>query len=220
MWTRTFEGSEPAANRVLATLPYSKTFCWIARRRGLLTVLLVLIAVCDAIWGGARPIHFLGPQATPWAIGPLCLTLAAVVIRIWGAGNLRKNQEVTRTGIYRMVRHPLYLGNSLFYLAFFLSFGNVPLGILLFLLLLYPVHYPLMLQEEARLNREYPRELEQMKATPRLIPNVFAFREALASDRFSLQRAFRNRAMRSLWAPVLLPVLMEALSALRAWFGG
>lgn len=208
------------ANGALWALPYSKTFCWIARRRGLLTVLLGLIALCDAIWGEARPIDFLGRNASPWALLPWSLTLAAVVVRIWGAGNLRKNQEVTRTGIYRMVRHPLYLGNSLVYLAFFLSFGNPVLGAILFLILIYPVHYPLMLQEEARLNREYPLEFEQSKATPRLIPNLFAFREALATDRFSLKRAYRNHAMRSLWAPILLPVVMEVLIALRARLGG
>jgi protein-S-isoprenylcysteine O-methyltransferase Ste14 len=208
------------ANGAPRTLLYSKTFCWITRRRGLLTVLLGLIALCDALWGEARPISFLGRNASLWALLPLSLTLAAVVIRIWGAGNLRKNKEVTRTGIYRMVRHPLYLGNSLVYLAFFLSFGNPVLGILLFLILIYPIHYPLMLQEEARLHREYPLEFEQARATPRLIPNLFAFREALATDRFSLKRAYENRAMRSLWAPILLPLVIEILIALRARFGG
>jgi protein-S-isoprenylcysteine O-methyltransferase Ste14 len=208
------------ANGVLRTLLYSKTFCWITRRRGLLTVLLGLIALCDAIWGEAHPIHFLGRNASPWALLPLGLTLAGVVVRIWGAGNLRKNQEVTRTGIYRMVRHPLYLGNSLVYLAFFLSFGNPVLGILLFLILLYAIHYPLMLQEEARLHREYPLEFEQAKKTPRLIPNFFAFREAVETDRFSLRRAYQNHALRSLWAPILLPLAIEVLIVLRARLGG
>jgi hypothetical protein len=114
-----------------------------------------------------------------------------------------------------MVRHPLYLGNSLVYLAFFLSFGNLALGTALFLILLYPVHYPLMLQEEARLDRDHPLESRHSVATPRLVPNFFAFREALETDRFSLRRAYHNRAMRSLWAPVLLPVLMEVLIVMR-----
>jgi len=199
----------------LKSWPYSKSFCWISRRRGLLTVLLGLIALYDTLWGGAHPLDFLGRGASLWALVPWSLTLAAVVVRIWGAGNLRKNQGVTRTGIYRMVRHPLYLGNLLVYLAFFLSFGNPVLGITLFLILLYPIHYPLMLQEEARLNRDFPLEFAQAKATPRLLPNPLAFREALATDRFSLKRAYHNHSMRSFWAPILLPVLMEVLILLR-----
>lgn len=220
MQTRTLDEPEIPARHTLSMLPYSRTFCWIARRRGLLTVLLVLVAVREAIWGDARPVDFLDRSAYPWALLPLSLTLAAVMVRIWGAGNLRKNKEVTRTGIYRMVRHPLYLGNSLFFLAFFLSFGDPVLGLVLFLILLFPVHYPLMLQEEARLFREYPRQFEESKATPRLIPNLFAWREAMATDRFSLRRAYRNHALRTLWAPVLLPVLTAILIALRDRLGG
>jgi hypothetical protein len=33
-------------------------------------------------------------------------------IRIWSAGHLEKSREVTRSGPYRVVRHPLYLGSS------------------------------------------------------------------------------------------------------------
>ena len=72
-----------------------------------------------------------------------------------------------------------------------------------------------MLQEEARLAREYPREFEACAGTPRLLLNPFAFREALTTDRFSLARVHRNYAARSLLAPILLPVLMEVLIALR-----
>ena len=41
---------------------------------------------------------FLGANASPFAAVPWTLTVIAAVVRIWGAGNLRKNQEVTRTG--------------------------------------------------------------------------------------------------------------------------
>jgi protein-S-isoprenylcysteine O-methyltransferase Ste14 len=188
--------------------------CRISRRRGLLSVVFFLIALADVFWGRARPVDFLGTGASPFAVVPWTLTVIAAVVRIWGAGNLRKNQEVTRTGIYSMVRHPLYLGNCLVFLAFFLSFGDPSLGSVLFLVLLF-FHYPLMLQEEARLAQEFPREFAACAGTPRLVPDVFAFREALATDRFSLARVHRNYALRSLLAPILLPVLMELLIALR-----
>ena len=34
-------------------------------------------------------------------------------MRVWAAGHLLKAREVTRSGPYRFVAHPLYLGSSL-----------------------------------------------------------------------------------------------------------
>jgi hypothetical protein len=34
-------------------------------------------------------------------------------IRIWAAGHIEKGREVTRSGPYRRVRHPLYLGSAI-----------------------------------------------------------------------------------------------------------
>lgn len=42
-------------------------------------------------------------------------TIAAVgcAIRIWAAGHLEKAREVTTSGPYRYIRHPLYVGSSI-----------------------------------------------------------------------------------------------------------
>ncbi len=178
-------------------------------------MLLAGVALADVFWGQARPLRFFGPERSAWAWVPWGLTLVAILIRFWGAGNLHKRQEMTRTGIYRMVRHPLYLANCLIYLAFFLAFGNPVLGIVLFLLLVFGVHYPLMIQEETGLAQLFPGELEAYQRTPRLLPNLSAFPEALATDRFSWRQALRNRAAGVLWVPVALPLAMEALVRLR-----
>jgi protein-S-isoprenylcysteine O-methyltransferase Ste14 len=34
-------------------------------------------------------------------------------VRVWAAGHLEKSREVTRSGPYRFIRHPLYLGSAL-----------------------------------------------------------------------------------------------------------
>lgn len=187
------------------------------RRRGPLSVLIGLIAVAYALWGEKAPLDFIGPGSSPYWFVPWSLALAGAGVRIWGAGNLSKNQEVTRTGIYRMVRHPLYLGNNLIYLAFLISLDGVLMGSLLFLCLLVAVHYPSMVQEEARLAREYPHQFEASMGTPRLLPNVLSVREALATDRCSFQRILRNYGLRGLWGPVLLPAVAEVLIELRSW---
>jgi protein-S-isoprenylcysteine O-methyltransferase Ste14 len=198
-------------------LACGRTFSWTARRRGPLSVLIGLIAVAYALWGDRAPLEFIGDGTSPYRFLPWSLALAGAAARMWGAGNLIKNQGVTRTGIYRMVRHPLYLGNNLIYLAFLISLDGALVGAVLFLVLLVTVHYPSMLQEEARLTREYPGDCAAMKGTPRLIPNVLNLREALATDRFSAQRVLRNYGLRGFWGPVLLPFVAEALIALRAW---
>jgi protein-S-isoprenylcysteine O-methyltransferase Ste14 len=43
----------------------------------------------------------------------LPVAMAGELIRIWAAGHLNKSREVTRSGPYRFVAHPLYLGSSL-----------------------------------------------------------------------------------------------------------
>ena len=40
------------------------------------------------------------------------IALVGEVIRIWAAGHLEKGKEVTRSGPYQWVRHPLYVGSS------------------------------------------------------------------------------------------------------------
>lgn len=182
-----------------------------------MSVALVGVALADVLWGQARPLRFFGPERSPWVWVPWGLTLVAILIRFWGAGNLHKKQELTRTGIYRMVRHPLYLGNCLIYLAFFLALGDPVLGIVLFLLLVLGVHYPLMIQEEVGLAARFPQELDAYYRTPRLLPNLLALPEALATDRFSWRQALRNRAAGVLWVPVALPLMAEALVRVREY---
>jgi len=43
----------------------------------------------------------------------LPVAIAGELIRIWASGHLNKSREVTRSGPYRFVAHPLYLGSSL-----------------------------------------------------------------------------------------------------------
>ena len=40
------------------------------------------------------------------------------LLRVWASGHLRKGQEVTQSGPYRVVRHPLYVGSFVIGLGF------------------------------------------------------------------------------------------------------
>ena len=41
------------------------------------------------------------------------IAIAGEMFRIWAAGHLEKGREVTRSGPYRLTRHPLYMGSAI-----------------------------------------------------------------------------------------------------------
>jgi protein-S-isoprenylcysteine O-methyltransferase Ste14 len=67
------------------------------------------------------PLGFASALAAYWAARPTpasCLAGGAVALigeglRLWASGHLEKEREVTRSGPYRFVRHPLYLGSAI-----------------------------------------------------------------------------------------------------------
>jgi protein-S-isoprenylcysteine O-methyltransferase Ste14 len=69
------------------------------------------------------------PNATSW-IGGLLIAAAGEVVRLWAAGHIEKGREITRSGPYRFVRHPLYLGSTLIGGGFSLAAWSLPVAIL------------------------------------------------------------------------------------------
>lgn len=85
----------PASGRTPVTLAGA-----LARRR----VTLGFVAA-------AVTLLFAQPTWETWAAG-LAVAIVGEGIRVWAAGHLEKGREVTRSGPYRWVSHPLYLGSS------------------------------------------------------------------------------------------------------------
>ncbi len=188
---------------------------WIHQRRPLLTAIVVLGAAAFALLSNAPPADLLSPEGSVRARAAWILMLVGVAARIWGAGNLRKNQEITETGIYAMVRHPLYLGSLCLFLAYFITVGDPWVGALLFAVLVAGIYYPTMLAEEANLAAAYPEESSRYQPPPRLFPDPRRLTRSLHSDRFDLTAARRNLGLRSLGFLVGLPIFLR----LFAWVG-
>ena len=184
---------------------------WIHRRRPLLTALFVLAVIGLALVDPAPPADLITPRPAVLFVLPWVLLIVGVAVRIWGSGNLRKNREITRTGVYRMVRHPLYLGSLAMFLAMFLTVGDPLVGAVLFVTMVAAVYYPTMMDEEAYLRAHFPEQTADYVHLPRLVPNVFRIGEAVASDRFTLAAARANLGLRSLGFLVALPLLLELL---------
>lgn len=200
--------TRPAAGPAPETGPLVQ---WIHRRRPLLTFLVCAAVVVVALLDPAPPDDLLHPRPALLFWLPWALVIFGVGVRVWGSGNLRKNQEITRTGIYRMVRHPLYLGSLAVFLAFFLAVGNPLVGAALWLALVVLIYYPTMMDEEAYLVRHYPEQTAEYAHLPRLLPDLTRLPDALRSDRFTLRAAWGNLGLRTVWAIVAFPVAVEIL---------
>src|SRR5688572_25760170 len=67
------------------------------------------------------PLGFASAVAAFWLARPslrslltgIVIAVAGEGLRVWAAGHIEKGREVTRSGPYRWVRHPLYLGSAI-----------------------------------------------------------------------------------------------------------
>jgi protein-S-isoprenylcysteine O-methyltransferase Ste14 len=78
------------------------------------------------------PLGFACGVLVIWLARPTSHTLIAGFViaaigeaaRIWAAGHLEKGREVTRSGPYRLVRHPLYAGSAVIGLGAMVASGS------------------------------------------------------------------------------------------------
>jgi protein-S-isoprenylcysteine O-methyltransferase Ste14 len=77
-------------------------------------------------------IGFAAAVVALWLATPTRASLAAGAViaiigealRIWAAGHLEKGREVTASGPYRLMRHPLYLGSAIIGVGFAIAAAN------------------------------------------------------------------------------------------------
>ena len=106
-------------------------------------------------------------------------------LRLWAAGHIEKGREITRSGPYRFIRHPLYLGSSIMAIGFAVAAGS---GLVVLLVALYMALTLLaaMRTEETALDEKFKGEYS-------------AYREGRAEPvkrSFSWQRVVANREYR------------------------
>jgi Phospholipid methyltransferase len=140
------------------------------------------------------------PNATTLAVGG---SVAAVgeMLRVWAAGHLNKGREVTSSGPYRWLAHPLYVGSSIMGagLAVAAWSGEAALVIALYLGLTLAAA---IRSEEARLRREFDGGYDRYRRTGVVD----------TTRRFSFERARANREHRAV-AGLLVALLLLALRA-------
>ena len=142
-------------------------------------------------------------QPTPesLAIGAFVATIGEA-LRVWAAGHLNKAREVTSSGPYRWLAHPLYVGSSV--MAIGLAFASRSVAVAVIAGLYVGVTFTAAVKTEERALREafgdaYDRYRRQAAVD--------------GTRHFSWQRAFANGEHRAIAGLVLA---LAAL-AVRSW---
>ena len=138
---------------------------------------------------------FVCAAAAFWLANPNALSLyagAAIAIagegiRIWAAGHIQKGREITRSGPYRYVRHPLYAGSAIIGLGFIVASRSIVVALLV-VVYLGATLTAAMRTEETALDEKFAGEYS-------------AYRDGIAQPvqrSFSLDRVMANREYRAM----------------------
>jgi protein-S-isoprenylcysteine O-methyltransferase Ste14 len=116
----------------------------------------------------------------------LAVAAAGEWFRVWAAGHLNKSREVTRSGPYRFVAHPLYLGSAVIGAGLAIASGSAIAAAIVAAYLAITLTAAIR-SEEAFLRRVFADEYEEYRHTGVVD----------AHRRFSMARAISNREHRA-----------------------
>ena len=125
------------------------------------------------------------PTWQTWRSG-LLIALAGECVRIWAAGHLEKGREVTRSGPYRLMRHPLYVGSTVIALGIAVASRSVGAAAIAVLYMGLTTAAAVR-AEEAQLRQAFGSAYDDYQAS----------RAAPMRRSFSAARALRNREHRA-----------------------
>lgn len=123
-------------------------------------------------------------------------------IRVWAAGHLIKGQEVTTTGPYAFVRHPLYVGSVLLGLGFVVAASSLLVSVIVLGYLALMISVAIRL-EEATLRADFGETHAQ----------YVAGKSPVVARRFSVRRVLKNREHQSLLGLLVSVAVLCLLAA-------
>jgi protein-S-isoprenylcysteine O-methyltransferase Ste14 len=133
----------------------------------------------------------------------MSIAASGEALRIWAAGHLHKAREVTASGPYRWLPHPLYVGSSVMGLGLAIACASVPVAVLIAVYLVTTLTAAIM-SEEAFLRRTFGEQYDLYRS------GVAAKRRdrGTARRRFSLSQAIANREHRAVIGFVIALLLL------------
>jgi protein-S-isoprenylcysteine O-methyltransferase Ste14 len=139
---------------------------------------------------GAIVLWLAQPTASTLAAGTAIAALGEA-LRIWAAGHLNKSREVTSSGPYRWLAHPLYAGSSIMGAGLAIGAGSLAVAVIIGLYLGATITAA-MKREEAFLRGRFGGEYDRYRSLARGAPALDASRRG-----FSLAQAVANREHRA-----------------------
>ena len=91
--------------------------------------LLVRLRVPLGFASAAVAFFLARPSWRSWCAG-LAVASVGECVRVWAAGHIEKGREITQSGPYRFVRHPLYLGSACLGAGFIVAANSVAVAVL------------------------------------------------------------------------------------------
>ena len=176
---------------------------WLAKRR------VALGFAC-----GAVALLLAQPTWTTWVTG--CgIAATGEALRIWAAGHIEKDREVTSTGPYRFTAHPLYVGSSIMGAGFAVAASTMSVTVLVGLYLVTTLPAAVR-REEAFLSAKFGDRYKAHHTGARADRVIQAARASHLSDKkFSLERARRNREDRTVAGFFVVAIVLALEAALR-----
>jgi len=143
------------------------------------------------------------------------LAALGIALRIWSAGYIHKNEQVTTGGPYALSRNPLYLGSFLFGLGGMLAI-RVWWLLAVYVVGFFTFYYPTMRSEEAYLQGKFG---DQFDAYRKRVPFFLPWKIGSGAGDFSFSSVMRNKEHRYALGSVTFLLVLEGVVRLRAFLG-
>src|SRR4051812_28446814 len=105
------------AREVFGSNLWKRFLEFVVRRRVRLTGILFVSLLAEDVWNHTDPRNLANLTDYKVLLG-LGLVLGGLMLRSWAAGTLHKRTELTMSGPYGLVRHPLYIGSFMMMVGF------------------------------------------------------------------------------------------------------
>lgn len=153
------------------------------------------------------------PSGLSLGIGAVIAALG-VGLRALASGYVKKDRELTTTGPYAWVRHPLYLGSIMLAIGFAIAARDVWVAVVMvgFFIMVY---LPVIRSEEKFLRTHFTDFDQYARVVPALLPHSFSF--ANNSGTFSRELYLKHREYNAL---VGAAAMLAALVVKMLWFRG
>ncbi len=106
-----------SAQELPAETLWQKLLAFLMHRRVRITAVLFILLLLEDVWNQVDP-HNLANLTDYKVLLGLGLVLCGLGLRSWAAGTLHKRTELTTSGPYGLVRHPLYIGSFMMMVGF------------------------------------------------------------------------------------------------------